>query len=323
MKHGKSATMAANYRTGDRRVSGSPRTGAMGSRGTRSVFRPGLFAGKAAIVTGGGTGLGFAITRELLALGCDVLIASRSADKLRAAAAELASDGECVGRLRWRACNIKAEAEVEAAVRACLEAFGRLDCLVNNGGGQFIAPAEALSANGFKAVVETNLLGTFLFCKAAYALAMAEAGGAIVNITMVNRNGFPRMAHSGAARAGVTNLTRSLATEWAKAGVRINSVAPGVIYTASGFENYGPMGEAFLEAITPAIPCKRLGTAEEVASAVVWLLGEGARYVTGAELSVDGGAALIGWPFPLADTGETSAFPVYGDEGALPPAARL
>lgn len=131
------------------------------------------------------------------------------------------------------------------------------------------------------------------------------------------------MAHSGAARAGVLNLTRSLATEWVSSGVRINCVAPGVIYTESGFANYGPMGEAFLQAVTPAVPCKRLGTAEEVASAVLWLLSDGAAYVTGQELSVDGGFSLVGYPFPLADTGERSAFPVYGDAAVLPPAARL
>lgn len=110
------------------------------------------------------------------------------------------------------------------------------------------------------------------------------------------------MAHSGAARAGVLNLTKSLATEWVSSGVRINCVAPGVIYTKSGFANYGPMGETFLQAITPAVPCKRLGTAEEVASAVVWLLSDGAAYVTGQELSVDGGSSLVGYPFPLAQT---------------------
>lgn len=131
------------------------------------------------------------------------------------------------------------------------------------------------------------------------------------------------MAHSGAARAGVLNLTKSLATEWVSSGVRINCVAPGVIYTKSGFANYGPMGETFLQAITPAVPCKRLGTAEEVASAVVWLLSDGAAYVTGQELSVDGGSSLVGYPFPLADTGDHSAFPVYGDASVLPPAARL
>ncbi|KAG8458044.1 hypothetical protein KFE25_007251 [Diacronema lutheri] len=291
--------------------------------GRSSAFRPGLLAGKAALVTGGGTGIGLAIARELLTLGCDVSIVSRSAVKLDAALDALRRDGACVGRARAQPCNVRSEADVRGAVAGALEAFGRLDFLVNNGGGQFISPAADLSANGFRAVVETNLLGTFLACREAFTQYMREHGGAIVNITMVNRNGFPRMAHSGAARAGVLNLARSLATEWASSGVRINCVAPGIVYTPSGFENYGAMGEPFLNAVTPAVPCKRLGTAEEVASAVVWLLSEGAAYVTGQELSVDGGLSLVGYPFPLADTGEHSAFPVYGDAAVLPPAARL
>jgi peroxisomal trans-2-enoyl-CoA reductase len=291
--------------------------------GRQSIFRPDLFAGRAAIVTGGGTGLGLAITRELLSLGCNVTIVSRSAAKLDKAVAELRGDGACVGKVHSLPCNIRSEEDVRSAVAGALAHFGRLDYLVNNGGGQFIAAASEMSGNGFRAVVETNLVGTFLACREAYTQAMQEHGGAIVNITMVNRNGFPRMAHSGAARAGVLNLTRSLATEWAAFGVRINCVAPGVIYTPSGFENYGPMGEVFLNAITPAIPFKRLGTAEEVASGVVWLLSDGAAYVSGQEVSIDGGSSLVGYPYPLADTGATSRFPVYGDAAILPPAARL
>lgn len=153
--------------------------------GARTVFRHNLLQGKAALVTGGGTGLGLAITRELLQLGCDVTIASRSAAKLQAAVDELSADPSCVGRVRFQTCNIRAEEDVRGAVSGALAAYGRLDFLVNNGGGQFISPASEISSKGFRAVLETNLLGTFLACKEAYVQAMQEHGGAIVNITMV------------------------------------------------------------------------------------------------------------------------------------------
>ena len=121
----------------------------------------------------------------------------------------------------------------------------------------------------------------------------------------------------------MTNLTRSLATEWAPNGVRINCVAPGVIFTKSGFANYGPMGQTFLEAIAPAVPFKRLGTAEEVSAATVFLLSPAAAYTSGTSVYVDGGMTLVGYPFPLADTGDVCQFPVYGDESELPEGAVL
>jgi peroxisomal trans-2-enoyl-CoA reductase len=170
--------------------------------GSRSVFRPGLFAGKAALVTGGGTGLGLAITRELLGLGCDVTIVSRSAVKLERAVGELRADRACVGRVHYATANIKQEAEVAAAVASALRQFGRLDYLVNNGGGQFIASASEISANGFRAVLETNLLGTFVVCREAYTQCMQAHGGAIVNITMVRRETRPPRAARPPPRGG-------------------------------------------------------------------------------------------------------------------------
>ena len=136
--------------------------------------------------------------------------------------------------------------------------------------------AEALTSAGFKAVVETNLLGTFLMCREAWSQWMEEHGGSIVSITMITTNGVPRMAHSGAARAGVETLTRSLATEWARSGVRVNCVAPGVVYTSSGMENYGALGDMVIEEVSSSLPYKRLGTPEEVAAATLFLLS-GAR----------------------------------------------
>lgn len=305
-------------------AAGGSSGGASGARPprSRSVFRPGLLAGKAAIVSGGGTGIGLAVTRELLELGCNVLICSRSAAKLDAAVAMLRRL-KLAGEVHAHACNIRREDEVVTLVETAVRVLGRVDFLVNNGGGQFVSPAEDISGKGFRAVVETNLVGTFLMCREVYRQWMSQHGGAIVNVTMVTENGLPRMSHSGAARAGVTNLTRSLATEWASSGVRINCVAPGIIFTQSGFANYGAMGETMVESITPALPMKRLGTAEEVSAAVTFLLVEGSAYTSGSTIPVDGGLSTVGYPYPLADTGDKCNFPIFGDASVLPPKAKL
>ena len=287
-----------------------------------SVFRPDLFAGKTVVITGGGTGIGFNVARELLSLGCEVYICSRSQAKLDTAKEALSKEFG-PARIHASLCNIRKEDDVRTFVEAVVAEKGRIDCLVNNAGGQFIAQADSLTTKGFKAVVETNLVGTFQMMREVYSQSMQEHGGSIVNVTMVTHNGLPRMSHSGAARAGVDNLTKTLAMEWAPSGVRVNSVSPGVIFTKSGFDNYGAMGEVMLDAMAPAIPFKRLGTAEEVSAAAVFLLSEGAAYTSGATILVDGALGLCGYPFPMADTGDTCSFPIHGDESNLPAKAVL
>lgn len=215
-------------------------------------------------------------------------------------------------------CNIRNEKEVENLIGFILNEFHRLDILVNNAGGQFVCNAEDLSGKGFGAVVDTNLKGTFLCCREAYTRYMRDHGGSIVNITLGNRNGMPAMVHSGAARAGIENLTATLCSEWIGSDVRINCVRPGIIWTESGFSNYGEMGEELLDRIKRSQPARRLGTAEEISSAVVWLLSEGASYVTGTVLSVDGGSAYHF--LPLIDIEDAVHLPIYG---TLPKRAML
>lgn len=225
-----------------------------------SVFRPGLFKDKVAIVTGGGSGIGKSISEELLTLGAKVVIASRSQEKISEAAKEMSQLGTVVSQR----CNIRKEEDVKNLVSYTLEKFGRLDFLVNNGGGQFPCGAADMALKGWNAVIETNLTGTYLLSREAYNQAFQHQGGVIVNIIADMFRGFPLMAHTGAARAGVENLTRSLAVEWAGAGVRVNSVAPGVIYSPTASANYADEEVAPFELAKPGIPAKRLGTTPEV-----------------------------------------------------------
>jgi peroxisomal trans-2-enoyl-CoA reductase len=289
----------------------------------KSVYRQDLFQGKVALVTGGGTGIGRAITFELASLGAIVIIASRDEIKCQNTALEI---NHSLNRLYRNhgsvvpgpSCSIRKEDEVVNLIAFILEKYNRLDMLVNNAGGQFVCNGEDLSGKGFGAVVETNLTGTFLCCREAYTQYMRDHGGSIVNITLGNRNGMPGMVHSGAARAGIENMTATLCSEWIESDVRINCVRPGIIWTDSGFANYGDMGDEFLSRIVPSQPAKRLGTAEEVSSAVVWLLSEGASYVTGAILTVDGGSAYHF--LPLIDIENSVHLPIYG---TLPKRAML
>uniref|UniRef100_A0A096MUY9 Peroxisomal trans-2-enoyl-CoA reductase n=1 Tax=Papio anubis TaxID=9555 RepID=A0A096MUY9_PAPAN len=194
----------------------------------RSCLAPGLLQGQVAIVTGGATGIGKAIVKELLELGSNVVIASRKLERLKSAADELKASLPPTNQARVIPiqCNIRNEEEVNNLVKSTIDTFGKINFLVNNGGGQFLSPAERISSKGWHAVLETNLTGTFYMCKAVYNSWMKEHGGSIVNIIVLAKAGFPLAAHSGAARAGVYNLTKSLALEWACSGVRINCVAP-------------------------------------------------------------------------------------------------
>jgi len=263
----------------------------------QSIFRKDLFQNQVIIVTGGGTGIGRCIAHELASLGATVALGSRKVEKPQAVKAEIEVNG---GNAFAHECNIRDRESVSAFVKAVLDEYGRIDGLVNNGGGQFMSPAQLISPKGWNAVVDTNLTGTWNMTQTVMLEAMQETGGAIVNITMENKRGFPLMAHSAAARAGVESLTKTLAIEWARFGIRINAVAPGLI-ESSGLQNYPEEIQAQIAGFTNFIPAKRMGTESEIASMVTYLLSEGASYVTGQTIWVDGANSLWSMPYPIED----------------------
>lgn len=264
------------------------------------IFKDDLLKGQVAIVTGGGSGIGSACARELARLGADVVIASRKQDRIEAAAQGLSQElGVAVHGI---ATDIRDRPAVDALINETMDRLGRIDILVNNGGGQFFSPAQLITPNGFDAVVATNLTGTWNMTQAvANGWMLENGGGKVINITMNTHRGFPGMAHSVAARSGVEGLTKTLAIEWAFAGIQVNAVQPGVI-ASSGLKNY-PDAESMVAQAQQQIPAKRLGTVDEVAWMVAYLASPAGSYITGQTLTVDGGRSHWGdtWPIPDPD----------------------
>lgn len=251
------------------------------------MFQKDLFKGKVALVTGGGSGIGFSIAQRLLELGATVVISSRKEDKLKTAIEQLSAFGNC----RYLICDIREITQVEAMAESIKQTEGRLDILVNNAGGQFPSPAEDIAIKGWNAVINNNLNGTWYVTQTmAKQFFIPNKNGSIVNIIANMFRGFPGMTHTGAARAGVDNLTKSLAVEWSRYGVQINAVAPGII-KSTGLENYPP---DFLKGIEDSIPTKRLGTTNEVAWLTLFLCSPMAQYITGETVYIDGGQRLWG-----------------------------
>ena len=270
-----------------------------------SIFRPGLFRDRVILVTGGATGIGLAAVRACLELGAKVAVCGRREEKLAGAREALAKDGLSV---HAGVCDIRDPESVAAFVKGVVDALGPIDALVNDAGGQVPTPAEALAPEGWDAVIRHDLNGTFYMTREVALQSMIpRKKGRIVNVIANVFRGFPGMVHTGAARAGVDNMTKTLAVEWARHNVQVNSIAPGIILS-DGIAQYG---DALIAEGRKRIPAHRLGTCEEVAQLIVFLASEATQYVTGETWYVDGGQHLWGqnweldddpWPDQLAAT---------------------
>ena len=259
------------------------------------IFKDDLLAGRRAIVTGGGTGIGRAIALELASLGADVALFGRRAEPLEATAKEIAAAGR---RALAIPTDIRQVDAVTASVDRVAGEWGGIDVLVNNAGGHFVQPARITKPKGFAAVVESNLNGTFHVTQAVATRAMIpQNSGAIVNIVLDMWQGTPGAAHAGAARAAVENLTKSLSMEWAEYGIRVNAIAPGTIDTG-GLDAYPADVKENLRSV---IPLQRFGRPEEIAWTVAWLVSEAGAFVTGETVCVDGGAKNWGGVWNVFD----------------------
>lgn len=261
-----------------------------------SIFRDDLLRDKVAVVTGGGSGIGLAIARELGGLGATISICGRKAEKIERGVGILQQSKI---KVFSKQCDIREIDQVESFVDFTLENAAGIDILVNNAGGQFPSPALNYSPKGWNAVINTNLTGTWYMTQTVAKKWMANHGGKVVNIVACMWKGFPALAHTGAARAAVVNLTKSLAIEWAQLKILVNCVAPGII-RSSGLERYP---DEIIKESWRRVPLKRLGTEDEVAWAVAYLASPAGNYFTGATLCIDGGHAHWGdlWPIPDPD----------------------
>lgn len=253
----------------------------------QSVFRAALFAGQVVVVTGGGSGIGRCVAHELASLGATVALVGRNQDKLAAVQAELQQAGVPEDRVSRHRADIRDEAAVKALVAEVLARHGRIDALVNNAGGQYIAPLASIGVKGWQAVLDTNLTGGFLMARECFVQHMAEHGGSIVNMVADIWGSMPGMGHSGAARAGMVSLTETAAAEWAPHGVRVNAIAPGYI-ASSGMDHYPPEAAAMLRKIPATVPAGRFGNEAEVSASIVFLLSPAASFISGTVLRVDG-----------------------------------
>jgi NAD(P)-dependent dehydrogenase (short-subunit alcohol dehydrogenase family) len=254
------------------------------------IFLPKLLAGTSALITGGGTGIGFGIADVLAKCGADIAIASRKTEHLEPAADKLRKHGVTVITVP---VNVRKRDAVNEMVKDVAQQLGRIDVLVNNAAGNFYAPSAELSENGWRAVVETDLYGTFFCSQAVYPIMVELGGGCIVSISMtLHYRGWPQMAHATAAKAGVDALTKTLAVEWAPQKIRVNAVAPGPIPTEGVQKAFGEGGVAIDERMRRTIPLGRWGDPEDIANMVAFLCSPAGAWITGQIFVVDGGSSL-------------------------------
>ena len=272
------------------------------------VFQDGILAGQVAFVTGGASGIGLGISRRLARAGADVVVASRREETCVAAAEAL--HGEFGVRALGLALDVRDPDLVNRTIASAVDSMGRLDILVNNAAGNFYYPAEKLSDNQWKAVLEIDLYGTFHCCRAAFPF-LKDNGGTIVSTTMtLHRNGWVGMLPACSAKAGIDALTRTLALEWGRFGIRVNAIAPGPIIT-EGVKKAFALGGDF-EDHKDTIPLGRAGEPEEIGNLAVFMASSAGAWMTGAIVTLDGGEGLSPRragiePEPLAQLAEYMA----------------
>lgn len=255
-----------------------------------SVFRDNVLTDKTAYITGGTSGICFGIAQLFARHGARVAVQGRNPDKLASAVATLRESG---ARADGFAADVRDYDATAAALQSCRDQFGPIDILVCGAAGNFPAPALGMSANGFKAVVDIDLLGTYNTCRAAYTHLRAPGASVIAISATHGTQPYPLQAHVCAAKAGVDMLCKVLALEWGPAGVRVNVIAPGPVDETEGMRRLAPTSEARVR-VLEAIPLRRMAAIDEVAGLALFLSTPAAAYITGAILTIDGGASLLG-----------------------------
>ncbi len=273
---------------------------------TRSrIFREGLLEGQVCVVSGAGSGLGRETALELVRLGATVIGCGRREEPL-AETAELAAG--MPGRLEREAMDIRDEQAVERLFDRVVAEHGRLDVLVNNAGGQFLAPAETITPKGFRTVIELNVQGTWPMTHAAATkVFIPQGGGKVLSVTLSPHNGMPGMVHSGAARAAVENMMRTLAIEWARFGIRTCALAAGQFATETLLTKYP---QVVVDNLERSIPLGRAGRPEELAWLVAYLASPAGDFVSGTTITVDGARDNWAGPWPPEAIATESGDPV-------------
>jgi citronellol/citronellal dehydrogenase len=272
--------------------------------GRERLFSPELLDGQVAIVSGGGSGLGRETALELARCGARVAICGRREEPLLQTAA-----ADPRGLIEAHVCDIREEDQVDATVERILARHERIDVLVNNAGGQFLAPAESITPKGFRTVIRLNVEGTWLMTHAVATKAMIPSarGGKVFSVTLSPHNGMPGMAHSGAARAAVENLMRTLSVEWARFDIKLLALAAGQFETETLLTKYP---QAIVERIAQTIPMGRMGTEQEWAWLVAYLASPAGDFFSGAVITMDG--ARDDWlgPWPPAPAADEQGTPL-------------
>jgi NAD(P)-dependent dehydrogenase (short-subunit alcohol dehydrogenase family) len=258
-----------------------------------SVFRDGILSGRTAVISGGGSGINLGIAKRFAAQGADVVIVGRTAAKLDAACMEIAALGG--GRAAAAPADVRDLAALSAAVETAMNELGRskIDVVIAGAAGNFVAPAVAISQNGFSSVIDIDLKGTFHLFKACFE-RLTKPGAALLAISATQAfTPMPMQAHVCAAKAGIDQMVKTLALEWGPAGIRVNTIAPGPVSGTEGMARLSPTPEAE-KALTATIPLQRYATIEEIADMALFLVSPAAAYVTGHVFVVDGGQSLAG-----------------------------